>query len=316
MRNRIIITIVALVAALAFSSAWAQRGQGRGGRGGQGAPGAQGRGGQAAAQETASVSFPAGWKPCPRCQNNTDRARDNEQYKVQGHPFDPHNLSGVWGWDGVANAFRDGKGAPPFTAEGKKRFDETIGEKGPDGTPLRSKDTSGRGGGSKINCDPYGWPRLYTYHYGFEIVTLPDRVIQFFELNHTWRTIWTDGRKLPDDPPSPRWMGWSVGHWEGDTLVVESNGYDDRPWLSAANPDGGWIHSDEMKVIERYRRTNYGTLESEITVIDPKIYTKPWVVEGVEYLVPGAELGEEYCVPSDYNQFNEEVFARAAGANK
>ena len=71
-----------------------------------------------------------------------------------------------------------------------------------------------------------------------------------------------------------------------------------------------------MKVVERWRRTKYGTLESQITVTDPKIYTAPWNVQGVEYLVPGAELGEEFCVPSDYNQFNEEVFGKAANSGK
>jgi hypothetical protein len=310
MPKQIRVTMIAFVAVFAFSSvAWAQGGRRQ--RGNQ-------QNGQAAPQGEAipSIPFPEGWKACPRCQNNTDRARDNQQYKTEGHPSNAHDLTGKWGWDGVATAFRDAKGAPPFTPEGKKRFDATIGEKAPDGTPLRSKDTSGRGGGSKINCDPYGWPRLYTYHYGYEFVTLPDRVLQFFELNHTWRTIWTDGRKLPENPPEPRWMGWNVGHWEGDTFVIESTGYDERPWLSAANPDGGWIHSDELKVVERWRRTKFGTLESEITVTDPKIYTQPWTVKGVEYLVPGAELGEQFCVPSDYNQFNDQVFSRAAGTDK
>src|ERR1700745_1971276 len=101
---------------------------------------------------------------------------------------------------------------------------------------------------------------------------LPDRIIQFFELNHTWRTIWTDGRKLPQDPPEPRWLGWHAGHsesstlhvesngvyCEGDTLVVESNGYDERSWLNQAPPDGGYVHSDQMTVVERIKRPTYG----------------------------------------------------------
>ncbi len=307
MRSRMIVIVVALAAAMAFASAAngqipdepreAQRNFGE--------------------RETApSVSFPDGWKPCPRCQNNLDRARENQTYKVAGHSFDPHDLTGVWGWDGIGNAFRDGKGAPPFTPEGKALFDATIGEKAPDGKAIYSKDTSGRGAGAKVNCDPYGWPRLYQYNYGFEFAMFPDHIVQFFELNHTWRTIWTDGRKLPDEPPSLKWMGWNVGHWEGDTLVVESSGYDERSWLSQAMPDGGWIHSDQMKVVERWRRTGYATLESQITVTDPKVYTKPWTVQGVEHLVPGAELGEEFCIPSDYNQFNDGVFSKAAGTKQ
>jgi len=291
MKNQTIV-LIAFVAVSAFSPA---------------APAQEKQGAQA------SIPFPAGWKPCPRCQNNEDRRQDTTRYNVPGHRFDPHDLTGVWGYDGISRAFDK---APELTPAGKQQHDATIGEKAPDGTPLHSKDTSGRGAGAKINCDPLGWPRLYTYNYGFEFIMLPDRVIQFFELNHTFRTIWTDGRKLPDDPPSPRWLGWSVGHWEGDTFVVESSGYDERPWLDASRPDGGWIHSEEMRVVERYRRVDFGTLESEVTVIDPKTYKEPWVTpKAVTKLVPGAELGEEFCVPSDYSQFNDD-FLTISGAKK
>jgi hypothetical protein len=110
-------------------------------------------------------------------------------------------------------------------------------------------------------------------------------------------------------------MGWTVGRWEGDTFIVESNGYDERPWIHPAEPDGGHIHSDEMKVVERWRRLNYGTIEHQITIIDPKIYTAPWVgTTGTTALVSGAELGENFCVPSDYATFNNEVFLPTSGA--
>src|SRR5437867_4905201 len=282
MKNRIIF-IIALVAVLALSSyAFAQRGQGQNG---PNAPAAAG---------PASIPFPPGWKPCPRCQNNEDRRQDTIKYKVQGHPFDPHDLTGVWGYDGIGRAFSK---PPEFTPLGKQQHEATFGEKTPDGSPTYSKDTSGRGPGSKINCDPMGWPRLYTYNYGFEFITLPDRVIQFFEMTHTFRTIWTDGRKLPQDPPEPRWLGWNVGHWEGDTLVVESNGYDERSWLNQAPPDGGYIHSDQMTVVERIKRATYGKLEWDITVTDPKAYTQPWVAtKGTIQLVPDTELWEGFCV--------------------
>jgi hypothetical protein len=261
-----------------------------------------------------SIPPPAGWGNCPRCENNDDRTKAWTDHKVDGHAFNAKDLSGVWGYDGVATAFRN---MPALTEWGKKQHEATFGDKGPDGTPLHSKDTSGRGAGSAINCDPYGWPRLYGYNYGFEFVMLPGRVLQFFELNHTWRTIWTDGRKLPENPPEPHWLGWNVGHWEGDTFVIESNGYDERSWINGSNPDGGWTHSDEMKVVERYKRTDYGTLEAELTIIDPRAYTQPWVTpKAMIKLVPGTELWENFCVPSDYQQFNESVFRRAAGVGK
>jgi hypothetical protein len=263
----------------------------------------------------ASVPPPPGWKSCPRCQNEQDRQKANAEAKVEGRKFNPRDLSGVWGYQGVGATFRNPP--PPLTPWGKERFDATIGEKNAAGEPLHSKDTSGEGSGSQVNCDPKGWPRLHTYNYGFEFIMLPDRVLQFFELTHTWRTIWTDGRKLPDDPPELHWNGWNVGRWEGNTFIVESNGYDDRSWLSDTQPDGGWPHSDEMRVVERWRRLSYGTLEVQITVNDPKTYTKPWVTPTATIaLVPGAELWEDFCVPSDYNQFNNEVYLPVATGQK
>ena len=258
-----------------------------------------------------SVPAPEGWGQCPRCQNNKDRTEANAKYKVEGHAFNPHDLSGVWGFGGAAGAFRN---APPLTEYGKKQHAETIGEKNAAGEPLHSKDTS-EGTGTQIVCDPRGWPRLHQINYGFEFITMPDRVFQFFEQTHTWRTIWTDGRKLPDDPPEPRWMGWNVGHWEGDTFVIESNGYDERSWISTSNPDGGWTHSDQMKVTERWRRLNYATIEAQITVTDPKTFTQPWVIGPTKIpLVPGTELGEYFCAPSDFTNFNNRVFLPTAGA--
>ena len=268
----------------------------------------------ARSQGTGSVPPPPGWKACPRCQNNADRIASNKQYKVDGHPFDPHDLSGVWGFNGEMPAFSSK--VPPLTPYGKQQHEATIGATNAAGERLYSKDTSGGGPGSPINCDPMGWPRLYTYNYGFEFVMAPNRIFQFFELTHTWRTIWMDGRKLPSDPPEDRWMGWAVGHWEGGTLVVESTGYDDRSWLShhQRNDDGGgWTHSNEMRIVERWRRVNYTTLESQLTVTDPKTYTQPWVTpKATTTLVPGAELGENFCAPSDYNAFSNQVFLPTA----
>jgi hypothetical protein len=288
MRKQIIVSISVLVAALAFSVA-------------------------GMAQVPGSVPAPEGWRQCPRCQNNKDRVDAKAKEKVEGHAFNPRDLSGVWGYAGAGATFRNPP--PPLTEWGKQQHAATIGDKNAAGEYLHNKDTSGDGSGSQINCDPKGWPRLHTGNYGFEFIMLPDRVLHFFEITHTWRTIWTDGRKLPADPPEPRWMGWNVGHWEGDTFVVESTGFDERSWLGESEPDGGWTHSDELKIVERWRRLDYGTIESQITIIDPTTYTQPWVTPPVKtVLVPGTELGENYCVPSDVSGFNNKVFLPAAGA--
>ena len=263
------------------------------------------------AQGQSSVPAPEGWGQCPRCQNNKDRADMKQKYKVEGHAFNTHDLTGVWGFGGAGGAFRN---PPPLTEWGQQQHAKTMGDKNAAGEYLHNKDTS-EGAGAPIVCDPRGWPRLHQINYGFEFIMMPDRVFQFFEQTHTWRTIWTDGRKLPDDPPEPRWMGWNVGHWEGDTFVIESNGYDDRSWISTSNPDGGWAHSDQMKVVERWRRLNYGTIEAQITIIDPKTFTQPWATEATKIsLVPGTELSEYFCAPSDFGDFNNRVFLPTAGS--
>ena len=88
----------------------------------------------------------------------------------------------------------------------------------------------------------------------------------------TYRVIFMDGRALETDP-NPSWMGYSVGHWDGDTLVVESFGFNDRTWLV-----GGYPHTDKLRMTERYRRTDFGHLELAVTFQDHEVYTKPWTV--------------------------------------
>ena len=240
-----------------------------------------------------------GWKTCPRCTNARQLAAAYTQYKVEGHPFNPRDLSGVWGNNGME---LDVKNVPPFTPQGEKMFEATRS----DIPTTNAKD-------GMLICDPLGYPRWYAYNYGFEFVMLPDRVLPFFEWGHTWRTIWTDGRKLPDDPPTPRWLGYAVGHWEGDTLVIEGNGYADRSWISEDRRQRvrGFPHSDKMVTVERYRRTSYGTLEAEMTITDPVVFTKPWTTKGQIVLHPNAELWEYFCVPSESDEYNKRLIEAA-----
>lgn len=251
-------------------------------------------------------TLPAGWLPCPRCQNQQDRAQSRVKAGVDGHPFNPRDLSGIWGTNGMELSIV----VPPFTAKGKELYDATRAEETPEGLALsNSKD-------GMLICDPLGYPRSFAYNYGFQFVMLPDRVLQFFELGHTWRDIWTDGRALPEDPPQPRWMGYAVGRWEGDTFVVESNGYDDRSWLQEDRRDRRWgfPHSDQLRIVERYRRTSYGALEASLTIIDPAIYKKPWTTSGTIQLSPGTELWEYLCVTSESEAFNAEKLRPQVGA--
>jgi len=122
-------------------------------------------------------------------------------------------------------------------------------------------------------CDPAGYPRTGGGNTVYRFVQLPNEVLEFFERDRIWRDLWTDGRKLPGKDAKPRWYGYSAGHWEGDTFVVESAGFDDRAWLDRA----GSIHSDEMRLEERYKVLDRDHLEFSMTLNDPKAYTAPWV---------------------------------------
>jgi hypothetical protein len=106
----------------------------------------------------------------------------------------------------------------------------------------------------------------------------------------TYRMIHMDGRKLEADP-APSWMGYSVGRWEGDTLVVDSNGFNDKTWTSRY----GVSHTEALKTTERYRRTDFGHLQVEVTYTDPKAYTKPWSFSATMRLAVDTEMLESVC---------------------
>jgi hypothetical protein len=106
----------------------------------------------------------------------------------------------------------------------------------------------------------------------------------------TYRQIFLDGRKL-ESAPNPSWMGYSVGHWDGDTLVVESFGFNDRTWLD----HDGHPHTEGLRMTERYRRRNFGNLELEVTFSDPGAYTKPWTVAVRAELAADTEMIEWVC---------------------
>jgi hypothetical protein len=246
-----------------------------------------------------------GWKACAHCENEAYKEAGRKKANVDTRPFDAHDISGTWSGNPkdleVNGMPMNIKGIPPFTPYGKRLFEAAQS----DSSQWNTKDPEN-------TCDPMGWPRWLTYNFGFEFVVLPNRILQFFEWGHTWRDIWTDGRKLPENPPISRYLGYAVGHWEGDTFVVESNGYDDRSWIAAAPIEvagnakpGGFPHSDEMRVVERYKRLNYGLLQLTLTITDPKVYTGPWTTSGTITLVPNTEMGENFCVPSDSIHFNE-----------
>ena len=230
-------------------------------------------------------------------------------------PFDPHDLSGVWsrtgGDRGMSN--RPGVNVPPMTPAGQRLFEASKPGYGPRAVPpAKGNDIVGE-------CNPQGIPRLLFFPRPVEFIQLPNRLIQVFQWHRAFREIWSDGRKVPADPDTVRWYGYSAGKWEGDEFVVNSFGFDDRTWLDQY----GYPHSDQMKLEERYHRIDHDTVEMTIIVDDPKIYTKPWVSEKKtwsllspeEYSVDGWNaLAEEICAPIDeVDNFDRRVRDPAGG---
>ena len=129
-------------------------------------------------------------------------------------------------------------------------------------------------------CLPEG-PTESTRRRGFEIVQFPDVVLLLFDYDHEVRRIYMDGRGHPDHP-APTWMGHSIGKYEGDTLVIDTVGISDKAWIDVQ----GHPHSDALRVVERLRRLNPKTVEVEITINDPKTYSKPWTKKVVHELRP------------------------------
>lgn len=222
------------------------------------------------------------------------------------------NLSGVWhagGQQGGKQSQWTGQDLP-FTADGLARFNANKPGKGPRQTPPAfGNDPLG-------DANPPGLVRSLVYFRPIDTIHLPDRIVQLFEYGRFWRVIWTDGRKLPEDE-GPFWYGYSVGQWEGDTLVVQSVALDGRAWLD----EWGTPFSDEAKITERWRKVDATTLQLTITVDDPRTYTKPWTSNPRTLQLqpkgsPNGELLDMVFAPMDEKAFNERVRNPAGGRSQ
>ena len=161
-------------------------------------------------------------------------------------------------------------------------------------------------------CLLSGVPRISVRPLPFEIVQLPNRVIILYEIHHAFRIIPTDGRPHPDDL-EPSYLGDSVGRWDGDTLVVEVIGFNDKSWLAGV----GTVHSEKLRVIERYTRDSYDTIRYDVTMEDPEVFTRPWETHEIFRLRPNERIREYECIENneDLQRIekllqNESVFIR------
>jgi hypothetical protein len=230
---------------------------------------------------------------------------------VPGEKFDPRDFSGVWepNHDGT-NGFRSmtvEKEIPPRTAKGQEVYLSRKTARPHEG---KKAVEPAFGNDPIMMCNPKGLLRQFMYTSPAEFIHTAkgDRIVMTFQSQGTGRSIWMDGRALPVNP-EPRWNGYSIGRWEGDTLVIESVGFDDRAWLDQY----GNGYSTGMRLEERWRRTGRDTLEAVYRVDDPATYTRPWVSTTKVWRRQAQEMREEFCAPMDELQFNELVRDPAAG---
>jgi len=227
-----------------------------------------------------------------------------------GGPAPRHDISGVWdpGEVGIqifgAGAMpADGKPEHvlPFTAAGREAMNRNKPNGGNAGfVPAENNDPV-------FICDPQGLPREDLYELRTtQIYQMPQKIIMLYTFGRVWRVIWLDGRELPKDP-EPRWYGYSVGKWVDDsTLVVESNGLDERTWIDRA----GRPHSANLRVEERFHRVDHDHMELSVTINDAQMYTKPWVALDkmrFELQPDDFDVREFICSPSEYQEYNKSV---------
>jgi len=197
-------------------------------------------------------------------QGDRDRVRAVIDANVGSGEFDPRDLSGIWML--TRNDHSLGTPAPPLTPAG------VAAKAG------RMPDMNGMIGNAPwYTCNPMGYPRLMNDDEPMELITLPNRVLQLFQWEHRTRVLWTDGRELPSgqnlENLGPAWYGHSVGRWDGNTLVVNTVGLEERAWLdNAGNPK-----SFHARIEETWRRVDSNTLEVQMTLYDPEYYTDPYV---------------------------------------
>jgi hypothetical protein len=228
----------------------------------------------------------------PRTRDGKPNLAARTPRTADGQP----DLSGVWQNDGYGPQNQEGVGPTPRTVF----FDLTHGMQGtPPYQPwaaalaAQRKDDEAKDN-PDARCLPLGPLQMLAHPLPKKILQSPGLVVILHERNMEFRQIFTDGRKLPDDP-QPSWYGYSTGRWEGDTLVVETIGLRDGLWADFY----GSPLTDQARMIERFRRPNYGTLEVQVTVDDPKGYTKPWTVNVNQHFALDTDLLEYACLENE-----------------
>jgi hypothetical protein len=232
-----------------------------------------------AAMLAASQAGTAQWLnyPAPGVPRTAD-GKVNLTAGVQRTPDGKPDFSGVWSPDNLSYlTYLGADGTPmpmrPWANAVFLHRQATKGKEDPD-----------------ANCTLPGVPRMDSVPNPFKILQSPDEVVILYEAFTTFRQVFLDGRPLPEDP-QPAWMGYSIGKWDGDTLVIDTAGFNDLTWLDNA----GTPHSESLHVTERYHRRDIGHLDIQITVDDPKTFLHPFTVTEHDHLLPDTGLLEMIC---------------------
>ncbi len=228
-----------------------------------------------------------------RAQNNTGAATQPPKTQTQAAARD---LSGVW--NAKQNNYDKAsytKGDPPMTAWGKEQFDASKPSQGPRGVPLQETNDM------VYKCYSPGMPYIYLQLLPMQIVQTPTEMIELFEYDHSVRHIHLDRSTHPKSL-TPTYMGDSIGHWEGNTLVVDTIGLNGKTWLDRV----GHPSSDQMHIIEHIRRTTKTNLHVDLTFDDPKSYTRTWNAQMDFQLHPDWHIIEDMCMDNiAFEQFEK-----------
>ena len=229
-----------------------------------------------------------------------------------GPPHDPHDLNGIWlrygaGFGGgAAGRPKDGSewitADLPLTPAGLAKLNGNHSGKGPRMVlPEEGNDPL-----SGANVPGLLRTLIRTGDWPFQFIQTQNKVVQLFEWDRIWREIWTDGRKMPEDP-GPRFYGYSVAKWDGDTLDVETYGLDPRLW----GDEWGMPFTENMRLQERWHRLDRDNLELSVTFTDPEYYTKPFTSDTQRFRLqtkgPDAEMLEVIFAPMDEQDFNKNI---------
>jgi len=235
-----------------------------------------------AASWTTAVTVTAQWEPWP--MKNVPRLADGKvdmKGPPRRTPDGKIDLQGFWlptnPVKHLLNLAADLKPSDvPLQPWAEKALQERIETNG--------KDHPG------VRCWPSGFPEKLNIPDGLKLVQTPDLMLFLHESRTIYRQVFTDGRPLPKDP-QPAWQGYSVGRWDGDTFIVETIGQNGKTWLDMRGLPG----TEALRVVERYTRPSIGRIYIDVTIDDPKAYTKPWDVRLSWDLKPDWELIESIC---------------------